>query len=165
MPHAFHIEDLYLFGCHYCLFNYLHLYPEGRLFLPQDPEFLFDKVHAQIASEDNNCGVQGRMEYECVFSLRTFGLLLDRGLWIDRNPARFGQCPKYSVFMKVTGVSKVLQSERLDTIVDLIPELPIPRTDPPQSQCVFYVFLNRVLPCTYVIRTKKHILPSTRLPI
>jgi len=55
-PHAFRTEDLYLFGCHYCLFNYLHMYPEDRLFLPQDPEFLFDREHVRIASEDNNCG-------------------------------------------------------------------------------------------------------------
>jgi hypothetical protein len=57
IPHAFHIDDLYLFGCHFSLFNYLHMYPEGRLFLPQDPEFLFDKEQAQITSELNNCDV------------------------------------------------------------------------------------------------------------
>jgi hypothetical protein len=69
------------------LFNYLLLYPEGCLFLPQDPEFLFDKVHAQIASEDNNCGVQGRKEHECVSAFLVSGLLVERGLWIDRKLA------------------------------------------------------------------------------
>ena len=57
IPHTFHIEDLYLFDCHSFLLNYLHLYPEGHRFLPQDSEFLFDKEHAQITSQDNNCGV------------------------------------------------------------------------------------------------------------
>lgn len=58
------------------------------------------------------------------------GLFLNMGLWVDRAEScpSPGSVQKILTFPEVTGALKVLQSEPLDTIDDLIPELPIPRT-------------------------------------
>ena len=60
-------------------------------------------------------------------AFRASGFLIDRGLWLDRAEP----CPSPAsvqnilTFPEETGVSKALQSEPLDTIVDLNAELSI----------------------------------------